>query len=140
MPEAENQCRRERLPPQARFQKCWSGSHSLTTQSVDVRRNENIVCYVRFMGESRAKTWRKGLKVKDYEKRKYNFARNGLFGLGIAERGDSGTKYDPNIFTDGMDFCMHFSRPGLRMQYCKLLCGKAGSAHRWRRGDCAKWF
>lgn len=33
---------------------------------------------------------------------------------------------------------MHFSRPGLRVQYRKLRRGKVGSAHRLRKEDGTK--
>lgn len=40
----------------------------------------------------------------------------------------------------GMDFYVHLSRPGLRVQYRKLRRGKVGSAHRLRKEDGMKWF
>ena len=41
----------------------------------------------------------RGLKVKEYELKKYNFSENGNFGFGIQEHIDLGIKYDP---TTGM--------------------------------------
>lgn len=38
----------------------------------------------------------RGLKVKEYELKKRNFADNGNFGFGIQEHIDLGLKYDPS--------------------------------------------
>ncbi|CAE7375367.1 rpl-11, partial [Symbiodinium microadriaticum] len=77
--------------------------------------------------------------VKEYELRKKNFARNGSFGFGITEHIDLGIKYDPGTGIYGMDFYVHLSRPGGRVQYRKLRRGRVGSSHRLRKEDGMKW-
>merc|ERR1712060_601002 len=104
----------------------------LTIRSFGVRRNEKIACHVTVRGEKAEEILEKGLKVKEYELRKRNFAHNGSFGLGIT--------YDPSTGIYGMDFYVHLSRPGLRVQYRKLRRGKVGFAHRLKKEDGMKWF
>eukprot|EP00932_Pfiesteria_piscicida_P002661 SRR837773.1259.p1 GENE.SRR837773.1259~~SRR837773.1259.p1 ORF type:complete len:175 (-),score=78.14 SRR837773.1259:66-590(-) len=112
----------------------------LTIRSFGVRRNEKIACHVTVRGEKAEEILEKGLKVKEYELRKRNFAHNGSFGFGISEHIDLGIKYDPSTGIYGMDFYVHLSRPGLRVQYRKLRQGKVGSAHRLKKQDGMKWF
>ena len=76
----------------------------------------------------------------EYELRKRNFAHNGSFGFGITEQIDLGIKYDPSTGIYGMDFYVHLARPGLRVQYRKLMRGKFGFGHRLKKEDCMKWF
>eukprot|EP00913_Durusdinium_trenchii_P003395 g3143.t1 len=82
----------------------------------------------------------KGLKVKEYELRKKNFARNGSFGFGITEHIDLGIKYDPGTGIYGMDFYVHLSRPGSRVKNRKLKVGKVGASHKLKKEDGMKWF
>mmetsp|Transcript_14477 Transcript_14477/g.21952 ORF Transcript_14477/g.21952 Transcript_14477/m.21952 type:complete len:175 (-) Transcript_14477:104-628(-) len=112
----------------------------LTIRSFGVRRNEKIACHVTVRGEKAEEILEKGLKVKEYELRKVNFAQNGSFGFGITEHIDLGIKYDPSTGIYGMDFYVHLSRPGLRVQYRKLRRGKVGFAHRLKKEDGMKWF
>ena len=78
--------------------------------------------------------------MKEYELRKKNFARNGSFGFGITEHIDLGIKYDPGTGIYGMDFYVHLSRPGGRVQYRKLRRGRVGASHRLRKEDGMKWL
>merc|ERR1712085_241982 len=57
----------------------------LTIRGWGVRRNEKIACHVTIRGEKAEEILEKGLKVKEYELRKVNFALNGSFGFGIPE-------------------------------------------------------
>eukprot|EP00428_Durinskia_dybowskii_P073710 CAMPEP_0170395434 /NCGR_PEP_ID=MMETSP0117_2-20130122/21775_1 /TAXON_ID=400756 /ORGANISM="Durinskia baltica, Strain CSIRO CS-38" /LENGTH=199 /DNA_ID=CAMNT_0010651741 /DNA_START=92 /DNA_END=689 /DNA_ORIENTATION=- len=117
------------------FSKC-----RLTIRSFSVRRNEKIACHVTVRGEKAEEILEKGLKVKEYELRKKNFAHNGSFGFGITEHIDLGIKYDPSTGIYGMDFYVHLARPGGRVQYRKLRRGKVGFAHRLKKEDGMKWF
>eukprot|EP00439_Symbiodinium_sp_Y106_P066003 s1629_g10.t1 len=112
----------------------------MTIRQWSVRRNEKIACHVTVRGEKAEEILEKGLKVKEYELRKKNFARNGSFGFGITEHIDLGIKYDPGTGIYGMDFYVHLSRPGGRVQYRKLRRGRVGSSHRLRKEDGMKWF
>ena len=85
----------------------------MTIRQWSVRRNEKIACHVTVRGEKAEEILEKGLKVKEYELRKKNFARNGSFGFGITEHIDLGIKYDPGTGIYGMDFYVHLSRPAL---------------------------
>ena len=111
----------------------------MTIRQWSVRRNEKIACHVTVRGEKAEEILEKGLKVKEYELRKKNFARNGSFGFGITEHIDLGIKYDPGTGIYGMDFYVHLSRPGGRVQYRKLRRGRVGSSHRLRKEDGMKW-
>mmetsp|Transcript_49439 Transcript_49439/g.138443 ORF Transcript_49439/g.138443 Transcript_49439/m.138443 type:complete len:174 (+) Transcript_49439:82-603(+) len=112
----------------------------LTIRSFGVRRNEKIACHVTVRGEKAEEILEKGLKVKEYELRKRNFAKNGSFGFGITEHIDLGIKYDPSTGIYGMDFYVHLARPGMRVQYRKLRRSKVGFAHRLKQEDGIKWF
>merc|ERR1712078_620919 len=98
----------------------------LTIRSFSIRRNEEIL--------------EKGLKVKEYELRKKNFAKNGSFGFGITEHIDLGIKYDPSTGIYGMDFYIHLGRPGRRVMYKKMKRGRVGFSHRLKQDDGIKWF
>ncbi|CAE8588734.1 unnamed protein product [Polarella glacialis] len=117
------------------FSKC-----RMTIRSFSVRRNEKIACHVTVRGEKAEEILEKGLKVKEYELRKKNFAKNGSFGFGITEHIDLGIKYDPGTGIYGMDFYVHLSRPGSRVMYRKLKRGRIGFAHRLKKEDGMKWF
>merc|ERR1719402_1405206 len=56
-----------------------------TVRSFGIRRNEKIACHCTVRGEKAEEILEKGLKVKEYELRKKNFAANGSFGFGITE-------------------------------------------------------
>ena len=112
----------------------------LTIRSFAVRRNEKIACHVTVRGEKAEEILEKGLKVKEYELRKKNFAKNGSFGFGITEHIDLGIKYDPSTGIYGMDFYVHLSRPGNRCQYRKIRRGRIGIQHRLTQEDGVKWF
>nr|ADV03013.1 ribosomal protein L11 [Karlodinium veneficum] len=112
----------------------------LTIRSFGVRRNEKIACYVTVRGEKAEEILEKGLKVKEYELRKRNFAKNGSFGFGITEHIDLGIKYDPSTGIYGMDFYIHLSRPGNRVMYKKMKRGKVGFSHKLKQEDGIKWF
>merc|ERR1719263_961422 len=92
----------------------------MTIRSFSIRRNEKIACHVTVCGEKAEEILEKGLKVKEYELRKKNFAHNGSFGFGITEHIDLVIKYDPGTGIYGMDFYVHLARPGLRVQYKKV--------------------
>merc|ERR1712159_909796 len=67
-----------------------------------VRRNEKMAVHVSVRGEKAEEILEKGLKVKEYELRKGNFAKNGNFGFGVTEHIDLGIKYDPTTGIYGM--------------------------------------
>ncbi len=67
-----------------------------TNRNFGIRRNEKIACSVTVRGEKAEEILEKGLKVKEYELLKRNFADNGSFGFGISEHIDLGLKYDPS--------------------------------------------
>merc|ERR1719398_361557 len=60
-----------------------------TVRSFGIRRNEKISCHVIVRGEKAEEILEKGLKVKEFELRRRNFAKNGSFGFGITEHIDS---------------------------------------------------
>merc|ERR1712203_47838 len=104
----------------------------LTIRSFSVRRNEKIACHVTVRGEKAEEILEKGLKVKEYELRKKNFAKNGSFGFGITEH------IDPGI--NGMDFYIHLSRPGSRVGLRKLKKSRVGFPHKLTKEEGMKWF
>merc|ERR1712141_591452 len=107
----------------------------LTIRSFGVRRNEKIACHVTVRGEKAEEILEKGLKVKEYELRKKNFARNGNFGFGITEHIDLGLKYDPSTGIYGMDFYIHLARPGTRVQYRRIRNARVEQQHKLRQED-----
>merc|ERR1712072_899791 len=111
-----------------------------TNRNFGIRRNEKIACHVTVRGEKAEEILEKGLKVKEYELRKRNFAKNGSFGFGITEHIDLGIKYDPSTGIYGMDFYVHLSRPGNRVMYKKMKRGRVGVQHRIKCDDGIKWF
>merc|ERR1712203_291706 len=112
----------------------------LTIRSFSVRRNEKIACHVTVRGEKAEEILEKGLKVKEYELRRKNFAKNGSFGFGISEHGDLGLKYDPSSGIYGMDFYVQLSRPGGRISKRRRASAKVGTSHRLTAIEGQKWF
>ena len=112
----------------------------LTIRSFSVRRKEKIACHVTARGEKAKEILEKGLKVKKYELRKKNFAKNGSFGFGITEHTDLGIKYDPSTGIYGMDFYVHLSRPGSCVGLRKLKKSGVGFPHKLTKEEGMKWF
>merc|ERR1739845_331086 len=81
-----------------------------TNRNFGIRRNEKISCSVTVRGEKAEEILEKGLKVKEFELKRRNFAKNGSFGFGIEEHIDLGLKYDPSSGIYGMDFYCQLSR------------------------------
>merc|ERR1712099_210989 len=98
----------------------------LTIRSFSIRRNEKIACHVTVRGEKAEDILEKGLKVKEYELKKRNFAKNGSFGFGISEHIDLGLRYDPSSGIYGMDFYCQLARPGSRVARRRLKKGRVG--------------
>ena len=111
-----------------------------TIRSFAVRRNEKIAVHVTVRGEKAEELLEKGLKVKEFELRKKNFAASGNFGFGITEHIDLGIKYDPSTGIYGMDFYVHLSRPGLRITKRKKQRATLGKCHKLKKEDGMKWF
>merc|ERR1711881_34093 len=111
------------------------GRARFTNRNFGIRRNEKIACSVTVRGEKAEEILEKGLKVKEYELRTKNFAKNGSFGFGISEHIDLGIKYDPSTGIYGMDFYIHLSRPGNRVMYKKMKRGRVGFSHRLKQDD-----
>merc|ERR1712151_657078 len=112
----------------------------LTIRSFGVRRNEKIACYVTVRGEKAEEIIEKGLKVKDFELRDRNFAKNGSFGFGISEHIDLGLKYDPSSGIYGMDFYVQLARPGGRVAKRRMKSGRVGAKPRVTSELGMKWF
>merc|ERR1712046_116192 len=112
----------------------------LTIRSFGVRRNEKIACHVTVRGEKAEEILEKGLKVKEYELRKVNFAKNGSFGFGIQEHIDLGIKYDPSTGIYGMDFYVHLARPGYRVARRRRCKSRIGVRHLVTKDQAIKWF
>ena len=111
-----------------------------TIRSWGVRRNEKIACHVTIRGDKAEEIIEKGLKVKEYELRKVNFAKNGSFGFGITEHIDLGIKYDPGTGIYGMDFYIHLGRPGSRVARRRMKRNRVGFQHKMVAEDGIKWF
>ena len=107
----------------------------LTIRSFSVRRNEKIACHVTVRGEKAEEILEKGLKVKEHELRKKNFAKNGSFGFGITEHTDLGIKYNPSTGIYGI-----LSRPGSRVGLRKLKKSRVGFPHKLTKEEDMKWF
>ena len=112
----------------------------LTVRTFGIRRNEKIAVHATVRGEKAAELLEKGLKVKEFELKSYNFSTTGSFGFGINEHIDLGIKYDPATGIYGMDFYVVLGRRGERTAHKKHKPGKVGSAHRVTRGEAVKWF
>ena len=90
-----------------------------------------MAVHVTVRGEKAEELLKRGLKVKEYELRKKNFANEGMllyfllfnnfnyyignFGFGIDEHIDLGLKYDPSTGIFGMDFYVVLERVGKRV-------------------------
>merc|ERR1712039_898988 len=105
-----------------------------------IRRNEKIACSVTVRGEKAEEILERGLKVKEYELKKRNFAKNGSFGFGINEHIDLGLKYDPSSGIYGMDFYVQLARPGGRVAKRRIKRGRVGTKHRLTAEQGIKWF
>merc|ERR1712183_372106 len=116
------------------------GKARFTNRNFGIRRNEKIGCSVTVRGEKAEEILEKGLKVKEYELKKRNFAKNGSFGFGITEHIDLGIKYDPSTGIYGMDFYIHLARPGSRVGLRKLKKSKINIRHRLTQEEGIKWF
>merc|ERR1719502_1426225 len=101
-----------------------------TNRNFGIRRNEKIACHVTVRGEKAEEILEKGLKVKEYELKRRNFAKNGSFGFGISEHIDLGLKYNPSSGIYGMDFYCQLSRPGGRVARRRNKRGRIGTQHR----------
>jgi large subunit ribosomal protein L11e len=82
----------------------------------------------------------RGLKVKEYELRRRNFAESGNFGFGISEHIDLGLKYDPSTGIYGMDFYVVLERPGGRVARRKRARGRVGLHHKVSKDEAVKWY
>jgi large subunit ribosomal protein L11e len=112
----------------------------LTVRSFSIRRNEKIAVHCTVRGDRAAELLEKGLKVKEFELKSYNFSNTGSFGFGINEHIDLGIKYDPSTGIYGMDFYVVLGRRGERVSQRKHKPGKVGSAHRVTKEEAVKWF
>ena len=112
----------------------------LTIRTFGIRSHEKISTSVSVRGDKALEILEKGLKVKEFELRKYNFANNGSFGFGITEHIDLGIKYDPAVGIYGMDFFIVLGRRGERVCQKKIKRGRVGIAHRLTKNDAIKWF
>jgi large subunit ribosomal protein L11e len=83
-----------------------------TVRSFGIRRNEKIAVHCTVRGEKAEEILEKGLKVKEYELKRNNFASTGNFGFGIQEHIDLGIRYDPSIGIYGMNFFVVLGRAG----------------------------
>ncbi|CAJ1016207.1 ribosomal L5P family C-terminus, putative [Leishmania lindenbergi] len=82
----------------------------------------------------------KGLKVKEFELKSYNFSDTGSFGFGIDEHIDLGIKYDPSTGIYGMDFYVVLGRRGERVAHRKRKCSRVGHSHHVTKAEAMKWF
>ena len=111
-----------------------------TIRSFGIRRNEKIACYVTVRGDKADEILEKGLKVKEYELKKSNFAAEGNFGFGIQEHIDLGLKYDPSIGIYGMNFFVVLGRAGMRVNKKRSRPGRIGKNQRVTKEEAMKWF
>ena len=112
----------------------------LTVRSFGIRRNEKIAVHATVRGDKALELLEKGLKVKEYELRKYNFSNTGSFGFGIDEHIDLGIKYDPSTGIYGMDFYVVLGRRGERVAQRKRCRNRVGCGHKVTKGEAVKWF
>merc|ERR1712048_1389780 len=110
----------------------------LTIRGWGIRRNEKIACHVTVRGDKAMEILEKGLKVKEYELVRRNFAASGHFGFGISEHIDLGIKYDPSTGIYGMDFYIAMTRNGMRV--ARRRQRKIGASHRLSQKDTIKWI
>merc|ERR1712039_340565 len=116
------------------------GKARFTNRNFGIRRNEKIACPVTVRGEKAEEILERGLKVKEYELEKRNFASNGSFGFGINEHIDLGLKYDPSSGIYGMDFYVQLARPGGRVAKRRARRARVGTQHRLTAEQGIKWF
>ena len=112
----------------------------LTIRTFGIRRNEKIAVHCTVRGDTAKELLEKGLKVKEYELRSYNFANDGTFGFGINEHIDLGIKYDPSTGIYGMDFFVVLGRRGERISKRKRARAAVGKKHRMGKADAIAWF
>lgn len=112
----------------------------LTVRSFSIRRNEKIAVHCTVRGKRAEELLEKGLKVKEFELKNYNFSETGSFGFGISEHIDLGIKYDPSTGIYGMDFYVVLGRRGERVAYRKRKAARVGHSHRVTRDESMKWF
>eukprot|EP00775_Hariotina_reticulata_P006253 gene6253-6491_t len=115
------------------------GKARFTVRTFGIRRNEKISCSVTIRGEKAMQLLDAGLKVKEYELIRKNFAESGNFGFGINEHIDLGIKYDPSTGIYGMDFYVVLERPGYRVARRRRIHSRVGVQHRVTRDDAIKW-
>merc|ERR1712177_195954 len=111
-----------------------------TLRSFGIRRNEKIACHVTVRGEKALEILEKGLKVKEYELIRNNFADSGHFGFGITEHIDLGMKYDPSTGIYGMSFFIVLRRPGGRVSLRKRKRSRIGTRQKVTREDAMQYF
>lgn len=111
-----------------------------TVRSFGIRRNEKISVHCTVRGPKAEEILEKGLKVKEYELKKENFAECGNFGFGIQEHIDLGIKYDPSIGIYGLDFYVVLGRPGYNVPHRRRCTAKMGIKHRLTKEEAMKWF
>jgi len=116
------------------------GKARYTVRTFGIRRNERISTSVTIRGEKALSLIEAGLKVKEYELLRRNFADSGNFGFGINEHIDLGIKYDPSTGIYGMDFYVVLERPGYRVGRRRAAKTSVGTQHRVTKDDAIKWF
>ena len=112
----------------------------LTVRTFGIRRNEKIAVHATVRGDRAHELLEKGLKVKEFELKSFNFSNTGSFGFGINEHIDLGIKYDPSTGIYGMDFYTVLGRRGERVAHRKRATGKVGFAHKVTKEEAIKWF
>nr|CCD17035.1 unnamed protein product [Trypanosoma congolense IL3000]CCD17036.1 unnamed protein product [Trypanosoma congolense IL3000] len=112
----------------------------LTVRTFGIRRNEKIAVHCTVRGKKAEELLEKGLKVKEFELKSYNFSDTGSFGFGISEHIDLGIKYDPSTGIYGMDFYVVLGRRGERVAHRKRRASRVGFSHRVRKEEAMKWF
>lgn len=133
-------------PPAARVleqltgQKPCVGRARYTVRQFNIRRNEAISTFVTVRGSKALDLIERGLKVKEFELKKGNFAANGSFGFGISEHIDLGVKYDPATGIFGMDFYVMLGRAGFRVARRKHTTSRIGANHRISKPEAQEWF
>ena len=99
-----------------------------------------MAVHVTVRGDKAEELLKRGMKVREYELRKKNFAKEGNFGFGIDEHIDLGIKYDPSTGIYGMDFFVVLARPGKRVSQRKCKRGKCGSFQKISQAEAKQWF
>jgi len=112
----------------------------LTVRTFGIRRNEKIAVHCTMRGDKAHELLEKGLKVKEFELRTFNFSDTGSFGFGINEHIDLGIKYDPATGIYGMDFYVVLGRRGERVAHRRRRVSKVGPGHRVTKAEAMKWF